>query len=82
MKVLKFSATWCGPCKALSGSLKHYTGTTAIEEIDIDENRELVEKYNIRGVPTCILLDDNGIEVSRRSGVMMLDEFEDFIKGE
>lgn len=80
MKVLKFSATWCGPCKALSNILEqYYSGDAAIEEVDIDDQKELTAEYGIRGVPTCVLLDDNGNEIRRKSGVMMIDEFEEFI---
>lgn len=80
MKVLKFAAEWCGPCKSLSGILeKYYLGDTVIEEVDIDTQQELAAEYGIRGVPTCVLLDDNGVEIRRKTGVMMIDEFVEFI---
>lgn len=82
MKVLKLSAAWCGPCKMLSKVLEDYKGDVQIEEIDIDENQELAIKFGVRGVPTCILVDENGGEIRRKSGMMMLNDFEEFIKGE
>lgn len=82
MKVLKFSASWCGPCKSLSQILeKYYDGDIPIEEIDIDEDRQRATDMGVRGVPTCILLDDNGVEINRKSGMMMIDEFQKFLKG-
>ena len=81
MKILKFAAEWCGPCKMLSKTLEGYDAVP-IEEIDIDQKREVAEKYGIRGVPTLILLDDNDIELRRRSGMMMFNEFEKFVRGE
>lgn len=82
MKILKFAAEWCGPCKMLSKALEDYKGDVQIEEIDIDENQELAIKFGVRGVPTCILVDENGGEIRRKSGMMMLNDFEEFIKGE
>ena len=82
MKVLKFYAEWCGPCKALSSTIeKYYTGDVPVENIDIDKDSESAMTYGIRGVPTCILIDEHGTEVRRKSGMMMIDEFEKFVKG-
>lgn len=81
MKILKFAAEWCGPCKMLSKTLEDYTDVP-IEEIDIDANQEVAIRYGIRGVPTCVLLDDDGTELRRKSGMMMLGDFEKFVKGE
>ena len=81
MKVIKFAASWCGPCKMLSKVLEDYTGDVQIEEIDIDNNQELAIKFGVRGVPTCVLVNDAGGEVSRKVGMMNIKEFEEFVKG-
>lgn len=82
MKVLKFAAEWCGPCNMLSKTLEDYKGDVPVEEIDIDANQEVAIRYTIRGVPTLVLLDDAGNEIRRKSGMMMLSDFEKFVKGE
>lgn len=73
MKVLKFEASWCGPCKMLSKLLENVEGkyTTAIEVVDIDENPDLAKKFHVRGVPTMVKLEDDGeTEIERKVGMM------------
>ena len=41
-----------------------------VEEIDIDTNPELVKQYGIRGVPTLVVLDVDGLEVGRSVGMV------------
>lgn len=79
MKVLKFYADWCGPCKSLTRVLEGVHVNTPIEPINIDDQTEIAAKYAIRGVPTCVLVDDTGKEVGRRVGMMNEQQFRDFI---
>ena len=74
-KVLKFSATWCNPCKMLSEAIKDVKTDIPIENIDIDENMAYAQEFGIRGVPTMIMLDGN-TEIKRKSGMMMKEELE------
>jgi len=74
-RVLKFSASWCQPCKMLTNTLKDVQTDVQISEIDIDENEKIVRDYNIRGVPTLVMLDGN-TEIKRKSGMMMKNELE------
>lgn len=69
MKILKFAASWCHPCKMLSGMLESADLGIPVEEVDIDENMELSMKYGVRGVPTMVLLNDEGVEVRRLTGL-------------
>lgn len=71
-KILKFGATWCQPCRILSPIFHKVSNMNEFKDIDfydldIDdlENRELVENYQIRNVPTVIAVDENN-EVVRK----------------
>lgn len=75
IEVLKFSASWCTPCKVMSATLKDAKG---IKEIDIDSNRELAIEYNVRSVPTLVFLKD-GVEVERTKGIIPLVQYEEII---
>jgi thioredoxin-like negative regulator of GroEL len=79
-ELLKFSASWCQPCKILAGNFKYVDfGDVSLKEYDIEKNMEESNKFSIRGVPTLILLKD-GVEVKRKSGVLMPDQIEEFIR--
>ena len=61
MKILKFSAFWCQPCKALTKTLHGVNlGGFELQEVDIEENQVLAAKYGIRNVPTMVMVDDSG----------------------
>ena len=70
--LVDFYATWCGPCKAMNPvleSVETELGSDLIYKIDVDKNRDLVEKLGIRSVPTFILFE-NGEEKERKSGML------------
>ena len=75
VEVLKFSATWCGPCRVLAQTLKDVEGIT---NIDIDKDSETPRKYGIRSVPTMVFLKD-GVEVHRQSGNMPLQMYQQIL---
>jgi thioredoxin 1 len=74
MKILKFEAEWCGPCHAMKPVVHKLAENKAIDmsAIDIDEHPEIAEQYQVRSIPTVVLLDDDGKEISRVVGAMPL----------
>lgn len=68
IQILKFSATWCGPCKALAKQLEGVDLPIIHYDVDSDEAEPFIEKYNIRNVPVLVFTDDSGNELNRIVG--------------
>lgn len=80
-KIMMFSATWCGPCKATKPAfiaLKEELKDVSMEVVDVNEQEALAQEYDIRAVPTFVLLKDNE-EVARMSGGTSADKLRAFI---
>lgn len=80
--LVKFGATWCGPCKAMDPvltKLEQEYDNVKIIKIDVDDNPELAKNYKIKAVPTVILFD-NGKEIARIASAMKIDVLRNLIK--
>lgn len=60
MKLLRFTAAWCQPCKALAKNLEAANLDIPIEVVDIDVFVEVAMEYGIRSVPTLLLQTNTG----------------------
>lgn len=80
IKLLKFHATWCAPCKALSSTIESVKGSIPypVEEIDIDVHNDIAMRYAVRGVPTLVLVDGEK-EVKRSVGNMNATQLKTFL---
>ena len=82
MKTAKyFSATWCGPCKQFKPIMEELASEGYnIEFIDGDENREEAMKYNIRSVPTTIILEGEAFSYHETARIVGVRTKEEMIK--
>ena len=65
-----FSATWCGPCKVFKPVMTEIASEGhSVEFIDIDQEKNKAQKYNVRSVPT-VVIEENGVEVDRFVGAL------------
>ena len=77
-RVLRFTASWCGPCKMLARTLEDINTNIPIEVIDIDEKQDIAIEYGVRGVPTLIMLDEN-TEMKRVVGMQSQKALEEWL---
>ena len=62
--IIDFYADWCGPCKAVAPVLeelaKEYAGQLYIYKVNVDNDGELAQAFNISAIPTLIFIPMNG----------------------
>jgi len=77
--VLDFYSETCNPCKALARDLEEISKGCVfkLEKLNIFDNYELTEKYNIRSVPTLVVLKGEEIKAiySKYNGMAELKKF-------
>lgn len=70
--LVDFTATWCGPCKALAPVVDKLADESAgkykVVKVDIDDSPGTAQKYGIRGVPT-VMAFHNGQVKGQHVGV-------------
>ena len=74
MKLLKFEASWCGPCKAMDHTLNSMNLNMEVENINIDTNSDRCKQYDVRAVPTLIKINEEGKELGRLKGIHNTDD--------
>ncbi|MBR3269716.1 thioredoxin [Candidatus Saccharibacteria bacterium] len=81
MELLDFYADWCGPCQMLKPTIEEFEKAhpeVKVTSINIDEEDELAEKYEVSSIPCLVVLKD-GEEIKREVGVMPLKKLEKFV---
>lgn len=77
MKLLFFSAGFCTNCGPAKKLIKNMQLDTI--DFDADKNPSEFKTYNVKGIPSLVLLDNNGVEISRLTGKITLDNIESFL---
>ena len=80
--VLYFTADWCNPCKKVRPIVEQLNHDQIIARffiIDADTEIEMVQDFEVKSVPTFILIKDNK-EVARVTGAQTRQQLESFIE--
>ncbi len=80
--LIDFYADWCGPCRAMSPIVEdiaqEVSGKVKVLKVNVDEENELAEKYQISTIPTLVLIK-NGEAVKNIIGLRDKNELLRFI---
>jgi thioredoxin 1 len=63
--LVDFYADWCGPCRALHPRLvelaEEYAGQVKVAQVNVDENGDLAQRYDVRGIPALFVIKDGKV---------------------
>jgi thioredoxin 1 len=74
-----FYADWCGPCKTqdpiIEEIMEDWGDTVELQKIDVDEQQDVANEYQVRSMPTIIVENEDGV-VERFIGVTQREKIE------
>lgn len=77
-KLLCFTAEWCGPCQGIKPTLEKLDQSRLVR-YDIDRDVDARAKYQVRMVPSFVLVNEDGEELDRQTGSAPLSRFEEML---
>jgi thioredoxin 1 len=81
--VVDFWAEWCMPCKMIAPVLEQisedYAGKLKIAKVNVDDNGEIAQQFNIVSIPTLLLFKDGEV-VGQQVGAVPRETIEGMFK--
>lgn len=85
--VIDFWAPWCGPCLALMPTIEAvaglYEGKIKVVKINIDENKEISDKFGVRGIPYLVVMESGKAprQIKQHTRTRLAMEFDSILEG-
>ena len=82
--ILYFTADWCNPCKQTKPIVEELNREQIMAKffiIDVDSEIEMAKDFEIRSVPTFVVMKDN-TEIHRTTGAKTRQQLEELIRYE
>ena len=77
---MKFYSPCCGQCKVVAKEFKDHPIDASVEDINVMESPEAVDKYNVKSLPTILLLNDEDKVVETWHGIVKSEVINSKIK--
>ena len=84
--IIYFTASWCGWCRKMTTSvfntdaIKEHASNYIWLKVDIDDQPELANQYNIKGIPQTNIANSKGITLHELSGFRKSNELSAILK--
>jgi len=82
MKVIKFYADWCGPCKSYAPVFDKVVKELNVEYENIDVDKDttgLAAKYKVRSIPLTVFINEDGTS-TKEVGMLSEEKLKQLIK--
>lgn len=82
-QLIRLTATWCQPCKQLAKTINEVEDKLDhldYKVVDLDEDKTVAVKYNVRSIPTLLILDESGAELGRKTGAISKEDLLQFVQ--
>ena len=77
---MKFYSPCCGQCRVVAREFKDNPINVPIENINVVEEPEIADKYNVKGLPTILLLNDKEEVLETWHGIIKSEVINNKIK--
>ena len=82
--VVDFSAPWCGPCRqfvpVFEAAAARHAPKLRFARCDVDESPATASMVGIQSIPTVVVFDPDGNELTRASGALAPARLDDLLR--